>query len=372
MNLQLFSAAQSEAGRRPANEDFYTIDEQNLLYAVADGTASRGGGHIASNIACTSLREQLAAHGQTLTRMDDSALAETLRNVVIEANEQILAQQLTDAALARMATTLVATLMRGNTLHMTWVGDSRIYLLRNGELSQLTRDHSLENYLKDNPQVVQKVERPGKTLLSAMGLKQSQLRIDYLSQSLERDDLVLLCSDGLTDALPDWILREILAGSYISSIEDASAALVRAALSHGGMDNITVLLLHACEQRQVAGDGCTVIFEPDAVPEALAPTHKFIGWLTFAEGQREGEIITLDQRLTIGAASGCAVVIKGDDFISSRHAEVRLTEYGFEAVDLESTNGTYLNNQRIRTEPLVDGDTLRVGKTPMVFKSFKF
>ncbi len=372
MNLQLFTAARSEAGRRPANEDFYTIDEANGVYVVADGTASRGGGHIASNIACTSVRDQLAAQGPALDGMDDSALAETLKVVVDQANEQILAEQATDANLARMATTLCVAVMRGNTLHLVWVGDSRIYLYRNGELTQLTRDHNLENYLKDNPHVQQKVERPGKTLLSAMGLKKSQLRVDYRSQSMERDDLVLLCSDGLTDALPDWILREILAGAYISSIDDASAALVRASLSHGGMDNITALLLHACEQRQVAGDGCTVIFEPDAVPEALAPTHKFIGWLTFAEGQREGEVISLDQRLTIGAGTGCSVVIQGDDFISSRHAEVRLTEYGFEAVDLESTNGTYLNNQRIHKEPLVDGDTLRVGKTPMVFKSFKF
>ncbi len=372
MTLQLFFAAQSETGRRPANEDYYTIDEQNGLYIVADGTASRGGGNIASNIACTSVREMLAAQGPALDGLDESALSKTLQDVVVKANEQILAKQATDANLARMATTFSMVLMRGNTLHIVWVGDSRIYLYRGGELTRLTRDHNLENYLKDNPHVKQKVERPGKTLLSAMGLKRSQLRVDYLSQSLERDDLVLLCSDGLTDALPDWILREILAGAYLSSVDDASAAMVRAALSHGGMDNITVLLLHACEQRQVAGDGHTVIFETDALPDALAPSHKFIGWLVFAEGEREGEIISLDQRITIGAATGCTVIIKGDDFISSRHAEVRLTEYGFEAVDLSSTNGLYLNNQRISIEPLVDGDTLRVGKTPMVFKSFKF
>ena len=372
MDLKLFSAAQSETGRRSANEDYYTIDEANGLYVVADGTSSRGGGHVASEIACTEIRKRLSDRGPALAGQGESVIAETLREVVVEANEQILARQVTDPNLAKMTTTLVGVLLRNNTLHVTWVGDSRVYLCRNGELTQLTRDHSLENYLKDNPGVMQKVDRPGKTLLSAMGLKAKQVRIDCFSQHLERDDLFLLCTDGLTDALPDWILTEILAGTYLSSVEETSAALVRASLSHGGMDNITVLLLHACEDRQVAGDGCTVIFEPDAVPQALAPTHKFIGWLTFSEGQRQGEVIPLDQRLTIGAAAGCSVVIQGDDFVSSRHAEVRLTEYGFEAVDLDSTNGTYLNNQRIRTEPLVDGDTLRVGKTPMVFKSFKF
>ena len=372
MDLKFFSAAQCQTGRRSANEDYYTVDEANGLYVVADGTSSRGGGHVASKVACTEIRDRLSARGPELDGLDDSGVAEVLREVIGEANEQIRARQQTDPNLAKMTTTLVAVLLRNNAVHVTWVGDSRVYLCRNGELTQLTRDHNLENYIKDNPGVMQKVDRPGKTLLSAMGLKAKQLRIDCFSQRLERDDLLLLCTDGLTDALPDWILTEILAGAYLSSVDEAAGALARAALSHGGMDNITALLLHACEDRQVAGDGCTVIFEPDAVPQALAPTHKFIGWLTFAEGQRQGEIIPLDQRLTIGAAAGCSVVIVGDDFISSRHAEVRLTEYGFEAVDRDSTNGTYLNNQRIHKEPLVDGDTLRVGKTPMVFKSFKF
>jgi len=372
MDLKLFSAARSETGRRSANEDNYTIDEANGLYAVADGTSSRGGGHIAAEVAVTEIRQRVAERAGTMAMADDSAVAEALREVITESNEQIRVRQKTDPNLAKMTTTLAAVLLRENSVHVVWVGDSRVYLCRNGELTLLTRDHNLENYLKDNPGVVQKVDRPGKTLLSAMGLKQKQLRIDVYSQRLERDDMLLLCSDGLTDALPDWILREILAGAYLTSVDEAADAFVRASLTHGGMDNITVMLLHACEDRQLAGDGCTVIFEPDAVPQALAPTHKFIGWLTFAEGQRQGEVIALDQRLTIGAASGCSVVIQGDDFISSRHAEVRLTEYGFEAVDLESTNGTYLNNQRIKTEPLVDGDTLRVGKTPMVFKSFKF
>jgi protein phosphatase len=372
MNLNILTAARTETGRRPANEDSYTIDPGNGLYVVADGTASRGGGKVAADIACQTVRETLQQQAAALQQDPGDGLAEILRQAVVTANNHIQERQATDPDLQRMATTLVMALYRGRTLHMAYVGDSRIYLYRNGELTQLTRDHSLENYLKDNPHLKPTVQRPGKTLLSALGLKKSQLRIDYLRQSVERDDLYILCSDGLHDAVPGWILREILAGAYIDTLEQTADCLVRAALSHGGMDNISVILLHASELSQAPLESGTVIFEPEAVPSALASSRKVLGWLTFTEGPRQGELLTLDQRVTIGASGNCTLVLAGDEFVSSRHAEIQLTEFGFVLRDLDSTNGTFLNNKRIRQENLVDGDTVRIGTTPLLFKDFKF
>jgi len=371
MNLHILAAASSETGRRPANEDYYCIDAANGLYEVADGTASRGGGRTAAVIACDTVRETLQQQSQALDGNSGENVAEILRNAIIHANQRIQERQLTDPDLSRMATTFVMCLFRNNGIHIAYVGDSRLYLYRNGELLQLTRDHSLANYLKDHPEVRPSVQRPGKTLLSALGLKQSQLRIDYLHQTLEPDDLLILCSDGLTDAIPEWILREILAGAYITDIEDTVTNLTRSAMTHGGMDNITMVLLHATEQ-PLTSEGQTVIFELDALPGKLAPSKKFLGWLTFAEGPRQGEVIKLDQRMTFGATDKNAVVMTGDDFISSQHAEVIQGEYGFLVRDLNSTNGTFINNIRIKEENLVDGDTLRIGTTPLIFKDFKF
>ena len=368
MRLEFLPAARSETGRRPKNEDYYTIDEANGLFVVADGTASRGGGRDAAEIGCKFVRETLNQQKQVLESGDSSAISQVLQEAVVNANEAILTKQVEDPELHRMATTMVLALHRDRDLHMINVGDSRIYLYRNGELTQLTRDQNLENYLKDNPHVKPSVQRPGKTLLSALGLKRSQLRIDYLYQTIERDDLILMCSDGLTDAMPTWVIQEILAGAYIDILDDSAGSLVRAALSHGGMDNITSILLHAREQKDM-NESETVIFEPDAVPGNLASGKKYLGWLTFAEGKRKGEVITLDRRITVGASSNCTIVIEGDRYISSHHADVELTEDGFRVRDRDSTNGTYINNIRIKEELVLDGDNVRFGVTPMVFKS---
>ena len=368
MRLDFLPAARSETGRRPKNEDYYTIDEANGLYVVCDGTASRGGGRDAAEIACKTVREILSQQSQALDSGDGTAISEILQSAVVNANEAILVRQAEDAALHRMATTLVLALHRDRELHMINVGDSRIYLYRNGELTQLTRDQNLENYLKDNPHVKPSVQRSGKTLLSALGLKRSQLRIDYLYQTIERDDLVLLCSDGVTDALTPWVLQEILAGAYINILDDTAGSLVRSGLAHGGMDNITAILLHAREQKDM-NESETVIFEPEAVPGALASGKKFLGWLAFNEGPRRGEIFNLDQRITVGASPNCTIVIKGDKYLSSHHADVELTEDGFRVRDRDSTNGTFINNIRIKTEIVLDGDIVRFGTTPLVFKS---
>ncbi len=371
MELHLHCAALTDPGRRPANEDHCVIDEASGVYVVADGTASRGGGGVAARIACETVRDELARNREALVRGDPLQLAGALRSIVGEANERILQRQAQDAELSQMATTVVLGLYLGDVMHLAHAGDSRAFLYRGGELTQLTRDHSLENYLKDNPQVRPKVERPGKTLLSALGLKRSQLRVDYSQQQLQRDDLMLLCSDGLTDAIPAWILREILAGAYIRPIAETAQTLVRAALSHGGMDNVTAVLVHATDQpRPQTGE--TVMFQSAAVPHAFAPVKKQLGWLTFAEGARRGEVLTVEGRLTFGAAPTNSVIIGNDDFVSSQHAEVFASDLGFEVRDLGSTNGTFLNNIRVRAEVLVDGDVLRIGTTPLIFKCFRF
>jgi PPM family protein phosphatase len=371
MSISIVSTAESVAGRRPNNEDFAITDETLGLYVVADSTASRGGGQTAAKLACETSQAVIAHRAADLEGATPQQVSAIINETIVSANEHILEVQKSDAALRRMATTIALVLHRDREIHIGWVGDSRIFLWRGGELKQLTRDHSLENYLKDNPHIKPAVQRPGKTLVSALGLAEAKLRIDFVHESLQGDDLVLICSDGLTDALPPWLLAEILSGALDTSVAETAPCLVRAALSHGGMDNITAVLLQAVDKDAAKYNlqGATVLIDQEEIAKGTASAPRInLGWLTFLEGPRLGEVCTVDRRLTIGAAAGSDIVVT-DDFCSSRHAEVYPTEHGFALRDLDSTNGTFINGAKVKLQNLLDGDTVRIGSSPIVFKS---
>jgi len=256
-------------------------------------------------------------------------------------------------------------LQRGNEALLSHVGDSRVYLYRAPELRLLTRDHSLENYLRDNPHVRPKVKRPGKTLVRALGLKSSKLGTEHHRVALEKNDVLLICTDGLTDAVPQWTLRELLAGVPYLSLRESAQCLVRAAMSHGSMDNISVVLLQVTDRVEMGSR--TILYEVEA---ASSDTAVVLGWLTFLEGPRRGDVIELKASTVIGADPRCRVVID-QDYVSSRHVEILAEEHGFVLRDLGSTNGTFVNDVKVEQAPLVDGDVIRVGQSPVVFKSHR-
>lgn len=351
--LRIEHASLSDKGRRSANEDCLHIDPEVGLYAVCDGAGGKMGGRTAAEIACRTLaaaRPQLLPLDDAAAPVAQQALDAMLRN----AHQAILDGQQKDPQLSAMTTTAAVVLCRGGTARVAHVGDSRIYLLRGHELRALTRDHSLENYLKDNPHLRSKVNRPGKTLVSALGLRTQHLRIDHADVVLHAGDILMICSDGLTDALPGWTVREILTGAQLLSVEDAAPCLVRSALSHEAMDNVSVVVLGA-------------VGPSESTPHPSPP----LGWLAFVEQPRRGEVVAVRNDIVLGADPGCQVVIE-DGFCSSRHAQVSSVPGGFVLRDLGSTNGTYVNNLKTSESRLIDGDRLRVGTTEMIFKCHRF
>jgi serine/threonine protein phosphatase PrpC len=361
--LNIICASRSETGRRAENDDRILVDPHRGVFLICDGARGKYGGHTAGQLATQLFAQQI----DRLPRNDGPGAEQQIDTVVMSAHQQILQAIAADSQLEGMTTTLAMVLKCGNELILSHVGDSRIYRLRAGLLEQLTRDHNVENYLQDNPQLRDRVNVPGKTLVRALGLKSStQLQVDHDRLSLLKDDLILICTDGLTDSVPEMTLGRILTCSDLEDLQQVAGRLIRAALSHGSMDNISVVVLQATDRQQDMATR-TVIYDVDSIAPDKADRGVILGWFAFVDPPKRGQVIPLEASTAIGADPGCRIVIS-DPCASSRHAEVFRTEYGFMIRDLRSTNGTFINNKRVDEASLVDGDIIRVGNEEMVFK----
>jgi protein phosphatase len=200
------------------------------------------GGQVASSTAVTTLVAAMHA------AQPDNAGEDPLVSAIVEANAVVFRRAKSDPALHNMGTTVVAVRHDGDLLHLCHVGDSRIYRLRQGSLEQMTRDHSLVNLYAEYPALAQRFGPANENVIvRAVGLHPS-VEVDHRVVALEEGDLYLLCSDGLTDMVEDWMLKEILGDGQEGDIAECADALVRAALSNGGIDNVTAVVLRAAEQ----------------------------------------------------------------------------------------------------------------------------
>ena len=358
-----------DAGRRPNNDDSVFMAPEQGVFVVCDGAGGKMGGRRAAELICQTVGEMI---GQITSQVSGGLAAtnEAISSVLMQAHQRIIDDQSVNPAFSGMTSTVAMVVSIGPKVLVTHVGDSRVYLYRTPDLWQMTRDHNLENYLEDNPQYRPKVKRPGKTLLQALGLKTSRLNIEQSHFDLQAGDLVMLCSDGLTDAVPAWALREILEGARESSVDSVVQSLGRAALRHGSMDNISALVLYVNPRPHDSDEPKTAIFDIEQIAQAAGPKMAF-GWLAFVDGGRRGDVVTLEAMTVVGADQRCAIHLD-DGYVSARHAEVFRIEQGYVLRDLRSTNGTHINNTKVTSGAevrLVDGDIVKIGTTEMIFKT---
>ncbi|MCA9671333.1 MAG: protein phosphatase 2C domain-containing protein [Myxococcales bacterium] len=363
--LNFFHAAQCDAGRRQANDDCVHVDPARGIYLVCDGAGAKLGGRTAAETVCRTVAEQSAAREQQLALATPDQAQAIINEMLLAAHERILEIQQREVNISSMTTTAALLKKHGDYALISHIGDSRIYLYRAPELRLLTRDHNFENYMRDNPNFRPKTKPPGKTLVRALGLKSQQVGIEQNGFKLRNDDVILICSDGVSDSVPDWTLREILAGTKSSTVDDVTPALVRAALAHGSMDNVSALLIQATDRDE--NRPRTAVFD---LPGGRDRVGVVLGWLAFVDGPKRGDVVPIEATLVIGAEPTCRICID-DGYVSRRHTEVFRTEHGHVLRDLGSTNGTFINNIRVTSteSALVDGDVIRIGKTEMVFKS---
>ena len=226
--------AKSDVGRvRDGNEDSYLIQEP--FFAVADGM----GGHLAGDVASRTAVQTISEH----TQDGPSIGPEGLERAVKEANAVIHQKASSDPSLHGMGTTCTLVLIDGSEMHIAHVGDSRAYLLRGGEISQLTEDHTLVGRMvKEGRLAPEEAERhPQRSIITrALGVD-DHVDVDLLTLPVNEGDKVLLCSDGLTSMIDADSIREVLTEN--GNPQDAVERLIDRANEAGGEDNITALLL---------------------------------------------------------------------------------------------------------------------------------
>jgi serine/threonine protein phosphatase PrpC len=243
-------AYKTDTGRqRHANEDSYFA--RAPVFAVADGMGGAQAGEVASRIAAGAFEHDIAAEGPAEGQLEEIAQ---------EANREIhqLAQK--DSSRAGMGTTLTAAMLHDDEVALGHVGDSRAYVLRDGKLKRLTKDHSLVEELRRQGRLTeeQAEEHPQRSIITRALGPEPKVNVDTMTFPARDGDVFLLCSDGLTTMVGDEEIRDILTGS--KNLRAAVNRLVEAANRGGGRDNITAVAFRVAEKgAEEDEEGATLI-----------------------------------------------------------------------------------------------------------------
>lgn len=223
-----FSAKTDPGNREGENEDAIGWDESRHTWFVADGMGGHAAGSTASEITRASLL--------------DADPATPVARQLVAAHEAIVDAADRDSALAGMGSTAVVVRFEGSSAEVSWVGDSRAYLWRGGQLRQVSRDHSFLEVMRAQNLLTDEQLRadPRSNLVTqTLGLGDPQPSVETVA--LRYGDWILLCSDGLNDEVADEQMQEIL--DRHDDVEPAVAELVATALENGGRDNTSVILV---------------------------------------------------------------------------------------------------------------------------------
>jgi len=230
---------------RDHNEDYIGFDKQSGIAVLADGMGGHQAGEVASRMAVEEVLNELKTlvSDKTSRSITGSQMLGFVSNTILSSNRKIYEASVASSSRSGMGTTVVAAVLKGSRLYAGHVGDSRLYLLRNRKIRRITKDHSLVQDLIDKGFYTE--EEANNAAIShvvtrALGTS-SDVEVDILQQEAEKNDLFLLCSDGLSDMLPDPVIEQVLCRP--ASLDDKADKLVELANLHGGKDNISVILI---------------------------------------------------------------------------------------------------------------------------------
>lgn len=233
---------------RPHNEDAVFADPAGGLVILADGMGGYNAGEVASGMAVNMLAENLLLTLVPSSHASEMPTAEfveqRLFDEISSANLAILNAAEAEAQYAGMGTTLVLAHFYDNRMSVAHLGDSRLYRMRAGHFEQLTRDHSLLQEQLDNGMITPDEARysQNKNLLTrALGVD-PVVEVEIHDYGMAQGDIVLLCSDGLSDMIDDEDMAQVL-HDFESDLAHAADLLVRMANGNGGRDNISVILV---------------------------------------------------------------------------------------------------------------------------------
>ena len=246
MNFRILHYGLTDTGRvRIGNEDAWAADPAQGLYIVADGMGGHNAGEIAAQLVVDTLpklvRKRIGSDGAA--PRTTQALARRLRSAVARLNREVYAHSMSEPGLQGMGATVVLAMIRGGEAVVVHMGDSRAYLLRDGRLKLLTKDHSVVQALIDMGEITEEeaATHPERNRITASVGMPGDATPDSRRVPLRNGDRLLLCSDGLANMVPDAGIGRILGSPR--SPEMVCQDLIDAANVAGGHDNITVVVL---------------------------------------------------------------------------------------------------------------------------------
>ena len=227
--------------RRETNQDYMFASETAIgmlpnLFLVADGMGGHAAGEFASRFTVERVVEYIGG-------ASPGELVAVLKEAAIYANRLLFMEAEADAEKRGMGTTLVAAVCDGDQLHVANIGDSRLYVIGGGNIRQITRDHSLVEEMVRLGEMDKAHARfhPDKNVITrAIGVM-SDVSVDFFETVVEPGDIILMCSDGLTNMVDDAQIAQIV--SKPAGLEEKAKKLVDSANENGGADNITVVLI---------------------------------------------------------------------------------------------------------------------------------
>ncbi len=232
--------SRTDIGRkRVVNQDYVFVSDQPIgnipnLLVVADGMGGHNAGDYASKFVVEVLKKELAVS-------EEDGPKAMMKKAIESANHQLIVESKTDARLEGMGTTLVAATVIEHTLYFANVGDSRLYLL-NDEIRQLSKDHSLvqEMVRLGGLNAEEAKHHPDKNIITrAIGVKEG-IEIDFFEHRLKKGDIILMCTDGLSNMMEDEEIFQIVRSSR--DVVEAVEQLIEKANNNGGKDNIGVIV----------------------------------------------------------------------------------------------------------------------------------
>lgn len=227
--------------RRDINQDYMFTSETAVgklpnLFIVADGMGGHKAGEYASKTAVETIVEYIEEN-------DSGLLVASMKKAIGEANKRVLKEAIIDVEKEGMGTTIVAATIKGDKLIVANVGDSRLYIVNESSITQLTTDHSLVEEMIRSGKIDRRDARnhPDKNKITrAVGVF-PKVDVDFFEAKIERGDTILLCTDGLTNMIEDEEIKRIILGQR--DIVEKTTTLIETANKNGGTDNITALLI---------------------------------------------------------------------------------------------------------------------------------
>jgi protein phosphatase len=269
---KLTFVGQTDTGRvREHNEDTIATDSDVGLLVLADGMGGYNAGEVASGIAVKTItnlvreglgREDLASIDRSTGLTRPSIV---LRDAITRANKIIYQTARSQAECEGMGTTVVAALFYDNRISIAHVGDSRLYRQRGSQIAQVTMDHSLLQELVDrgfySPEEAQRAANKN-YVTRALGVE-PQVEVEVQEHPVDKGDIFILCSDGLSDMVEDEDIR-LTISTFGANLDTVAKQLIQLANENGGRDNVSVVLAQAIE----------------AFPASRGVMDKLLGWFS--------------------------------------------------------------------------------------------